>query len=279
MMSDATPRRFIHHSSLIILLLALTCAKAPQPPAAQEVRRVVSLAPNITEIAFAAGCGAKIVGTDNFSDAPAEAAKLPKVGGVEPDIEKIVALKPDLVIASSSAAHPALRRALAAVHVRLLVIRTDRMSEIATAMTTIGHAAGCNSEDAVNAFNRSVENNRRFRKTPPRLLFAAWTDPLYIAGRETFLDDVFALVGAQNAVDVKGWPQYSLENFMAHPPDVLLYPGRSVTAEAVQKLLGRAHLPIRAIAVDENVFTRPGPRLPAAASEINRICDEWERSH
>ena len=271
-------RPFIVHRSSFIVLLVLSCAKVPAPTQHAH-HRLITLAPNITEIVFAVGCGGQIVGTDNFSDQPADAAHLPKVGGVEPDVEKIVSLKPDLVIASSSGVHPALRRALAAVHIPLLVIRTDRLSDIATAMITVGRATGCDPNRAVAAFNQSVENNRRWRTHAPRVLFAVWTDPLYIAGRKTFIDDLYEVSGAENAADVDGWPQYSLESFMAHPPDILIYPNRSVTPQAVRALLGRAHVAPMAVGVDENTFTRPGPRVSAAAEALNRIEDEWERSH
>ena len=85
----------VHLSSFIVCLAA--CAPA-EPPAAHLPRRVVSLAPNVTEIVFALGAGDRLVGTDDFSDEPARAKSLPKVGGVQPDVEKIVALRPDLVI-------------------------------------------------------------------------------------------------------------------------------------------------------------------------------------
>src|SRR5712691_1628485 len=127
-------RPFIVHRSSFIVLLFLACAQ--QQPRTQLAQRVVTLAPNITEIVFAVGCGSKVVGTDNFSNMPAAAARLPKVGGVEPDVEKIVALHPDLDIASASGVHPGLRRALGAVHMPLLIIRTERLPDIAIAMTT-----------------------------------------------------------------------------------------------------------------------------------------------
>src|SRR5712692_1865036 len=134
-------RRFIVHRSSFIVLLAICCAKPEYAPHA--VRRIVTLAPNVTEMTFAVGCGPQIVGTDNFSDYPEAVKRLPKVGGVEPDIEKIVALHPDLVIASASNAHPNLRRALAAVRLPLLVIPTDRLSHISRGMAIIAQRAEC----------------------------------------------------------------------------------------------------------------------------------------
>src|SRR5713226_2776123 len=149
-------RRFIVHRSSFIVLLAICCAKPASPPIA--VRRIVTLAPTVTEMAFAVGCGPKIVGTDNFSDYPEAVKRLPKVGGVEPDIEKIVSLHPDLVIASASNAHPNLRRALEAAHLTLMVITTDHLSQVETSMRDIGRALGCPNPPRVA---EALEKQRR----------------------------------------------------------------------------------------------------------------------
>jgi len=266
--------QFIVHRSSFIALLAICCAKPAEAP--HRVSRIVTLAPNITEMAFAAGCGAKIAGTDNFSDYPEVVKQLPKVGGVDPDVEKIAALHPDLVIASSSGLHPSLRRAMKTIRVPLLVIKTDRLAEIAPAMQTIEQSAGCR---AIVTITIDLERQRRPRAKSPKVMFAVWTNPLYVAGSNTFVGDLITLTGASNAVAAPGWPQYSLETFAAHPPDLLLYPIRSVTPEAVGDLLRRAKVHVDAVGVDENVFTRPGPRVAIAAAELNRILDQWERSH
>jgi iron complex transport system substrate-binding protein len=267
-------KRFIPHPSALIPLLILACAQPQEKP--REIRRVVSLAPNVTEMLFALGCGPKVVGTDTFSDYPEGVNRLPRVGGVEPNIERIVSLHPDLVIASASNAHPNLRRALEAARVPLMVITTDHLSQVETSMRDMGRALGCPNPPRVA---EALEKERRKRAKPPTILFAVWTNPLYVAGSGSFVDDLFVLTGARNAVSAPGWPQYSFESFAAHPPDVLLYPSRSVKREAVDELLRRAHVHVDAVAVDENLFTRPGPRMPMAASELNRILDQWEKSH
>ena len=266
--------RHIPHPSSLIPVLILACAQPQEKP--HEIRRIVSLAPNVTEMIFAAGCGANVVATDNFSDYPEAVKRLLKVGGVTPDVEKIAAMHPDLAIVSSSNAHPNLRRALAAAHVPLLVIRTDRLDQIAPAIAKIQHDAGCSAPVTIGTV---LEKQRRMRAKSPSVMFAVWTDPLYVAGSATYFDDLLKLTGARNAVSTTGWPTYSLETFVAHPPDLLLYPNRSVTAPAVAALLRRAHAKVETIAVDENVFTRPGPRVVAAAAELNRILDQWGKSH
>jgi iron complex transport system substrate-binding protein len=225
---------------------------------------------------FALGCGSKVVGTDTFSDYPEAVNRLPRVGGVEPNIEKIVTLHPDLVIASASNAHPNLKRALEAVHVPLMVITTDRLSQIESSMRDMERALGCPAHASVAG---ALEKQHRKRAKSPSILLAVWTSPLYVAGKGSFVDDLFVLTGAHNAVSAPGWPQYSFESFAAHPPDLLLYPSRSVKREAVDELLRRANVRVDAVAVDENLFTRPGPRVPMAAAALNRILDQWEQSH
>src|SRR5438128_3694683 len=208
----------IPHPSALIPLLALACAQ-PQPTA-HAVHRVVSLAPNITEIIFAIGAGERVAGRDDFSDFPAAAKRLPRVGGVQPNLEQIAALHPDLVVANASNMHPNLVRALGALQIPLLVIRCERLQDIPTAMTRIGARLGVDPRNAVASFQQRLQAQRRQRAQSPRVLFVVWTNPLYIPGRQTFIDDLFALTGATNAAEVNGWPQYSLESFVARRPDL-----------------------------------------------------------
>ena len=239
----------------------------------REIRRAVTLSPNLTEMIFALGAGDRIVGADDFSNYPAPAKKLPKVGGMQPNIEKIVALKPDVVFASTEGNHPNLAPALAAANIPLFVVRTDRLAEIPVAMRRLASLLHT-SEDAVGELERAVAAQKRTRATSPRLLFAVWTDPLYVAGRNTFTDDLYALTGARNAVEVTGWPQYSLESFVAAPPDILLYPRGAVTPQQVDALMKRVPgLRTRVIAVNEDIFQRPGSRMAEVAQALNAILD------
>lgn len=260
---------------LVTCYSLLACAKPENATHAPE--RVVSLAPNVTEMIYTLGAGDRVVGTDDFSDSPAPAKALPKVGGVQPDVEKIVALKPDLVIANAAGLHPNVSRALGAVHIPLVVVRNERLADIAVSMRAIGDALGVKSDSAIAALNAALDAQRKSRLRPPRVMLAVWTDPLYVGGRDTFADDLFRLAGAENAVSVTGWPQYSLESFVAAPPDLLLVPDKSVGPAQVDALLNRASVHGLTVArVDEAIFTRPGPRVPLAAKRLNAILDAWE---
>lgn len=252
-----------------LAVLFLACHREPAPGT-----RVVSLAPNVTEMIYALGDGDVLAGTDAASDFPIAAKALPKVGnGLTPNIEKIVALRPTLVVAIAAGLHPNLPRALAAQQIPLLVVRTDRLADVPRAMSTIRDRIGRARTPAVAAMLHALQQQRRTRAKPPRILFVVWGDPLYIAGRETFTDDLFGICGVRNAASVSGWPQYSLESLIAAPPDLLLYPDRSVSRAQIEALAARAKLTCPLIAVDENVFVRPGPRMAEAAAALNRIVD------
>ena len=241
-----------------------------------NIRRVVTLAPNLTEMIFAIGAGDRIVGADDFSNYPTAASALPKVGGMQPNIEKIVALKPDIVFASTEGNHPNLAPALAAAKIPLFVIRTDRLGEIPIAMDRLGEMLDApGTEEAVRELESAVIAQRRTRTNAPRVMFAVWTDPLYVAGRKTFTDDLFEITGARNSVDVTGWPQYSLESLVASPPRILLYPRGAVTPQQVDALVKRIPgVRMRVVSVNEDIFQRPGPRMAEAAKTLNAILDE-----
>src|SRR5438128_10938823 len=133
-----TRPRLIHHSSFIIhpfFVLLLACTKPAQP---HPIHHVVALSPNLTEIVFAVGAGDAIVATDDYSDSPPAAKRLPKVGGMQPSLERIVAAKPDLVLAPSSADYTSLSAALKANHIPVEILRTDRIAEIVPVMQRLG---------------------------------------------------------------------------------------------------------------------------------------------
>ncbi len=229
---------------------------------------------------FAVGAGEYVVATDDFSNEPAAAARLPKVGGLQPNVEKIASLRPDLVLATTNGNHPNLAPALAAVSIPLFVVKTDRLAEIASAGERLGALLnGSRPREFVRDLRDGIAKQKRTRARSPRVLFAVYADPLYVAGRDTFSDDLFVLTGARNAVEAKGWPQYSLEALLAGAPDIIIHPAKSVTREQIEQLFARTPELARQVTietVDEDRFTRPGPRVVIAAKELNAIIDRWE---
>ncbi len=253
---------------------------ARQVAVPSKIQRVVTLAPNLTEIVFAIGAEELLVATDSFSDTPDAARRLPKVGGLNPSAEKISEARPDVVIATTNGNPPSLAASLESAHIPLFVLRTDRLDDIPRAMETLGRLlAADRSVDAAEAVRTGVERQRRTRVKAPRVLFAVWADPLYAGGRETFADDLLHLTGAENSVPVRGWPQLSLESVAANPPDIIIYPDRSIAPAQIRALVERipALRSAKIVAVDENLFTRPGPRVAETAAALNALLDRWER--
>jgi ABC-type hemin transport system substrate-binding protein len=267
----------IRNSILSCALLLVACSRGTPSPHA--VHRVVTLSPNLTEIVFAIGAGNDVVATDDYSDDPPAAKRLPKVGGVQPSLERIVAAKPDLVLAPAIADYASLSAALKANHIPIEIIRTDRIAEVIPVMQRLGKELEApKTDDVVRAIRDGLARATRKRARSPRILFVAWADPLYVGGRETFIDDLFAVTGAQNAVQVKKWPQYSVESVLASPPDIVLYTNHVDIApllRAAPELRNRAMI----VAIDENRYARPGPRVVDAAADLDGIIDRWEKSH
>ena len=159
------------------------------------------------------------------------------------------------------------------------MIRTDRLAEITGAMDRVGRLLDApRREEAVRALEAAVQAQRRTRARRPRVMFLVWTDPLYVGGRNTFTDDLLVLAGAENAVAVNGWPQYSLESLLAQPPELILYPRGAVTPQQIAALQARVpEMKAEIVAVDEDIFQRPGPRMADAARALNAILDARER--
>ncbi len=260
---------------LLVSCLLLFACEQRAPAVTASAHRVVTLAPSVTEMLFAMGCGADVIGTDDFSDFPPAARALPKVGRMQPDLERIAALKPDLVIGIAASSHPKLRSALDALHIPLVIVSTERLDDIPAVMRQLGTRLSCaHRDDAVRALRDALERQRRTRSPSPRVLFAAWADPLYVAGRETYADDIFHLTGASNAIEATGWPTLSIETIILHPPDLIIYPGQAIPRAQIDSLLARG-VHAQAVPVNESIFGRPGPRMAEAAAALNKILDTW----
>jgi ABC-type Fe3+-hydroxamate transport system substrate-binding protein len=252
-------------------------------------RRVVSLAPNLTEIIAFIGGEGLLAGVDDFSDQPPSARLLPRVGGADPSVEAIVALQPDLVIGRTNGSHPALAAALGDLGIPLYLVRTERVADVSRAMSQLGALLHLgNAERARSAFDASLEVQRRSRDSRPKVLFMVWPDPLFVAAHQTYADDLIELAGGDTALssDVDGWPQLSIEPLMKSSPDIIIYPDRAVKAAHLQRLVAgdprwRAITAVQrgmVIPVEDDIFSRQGPRLALAAAELNAIIDRWEKS-
>lgn len=169
----------------------------------QPARRIISLAPHITELVFAAGAGDRLVGVTSYSDYPEAAKKLPVVGGYSTlDLEAIVALKPDLVIAWQTGNSPAHVAKLKALGLPVFINQPNRILDVATSVERIAELGGTAEAGraAASAFRaRHAELRSRYGDRPRvRMFYEIWNVPLRTVSGEHLISDVIQLCGGTN---------------------------------------------------------------------------------
>lgn len=236
--------------------------------------RIVSLAPSATEILFALGAGERIVATDDFSDFPAEAKALPKLGGVRTSPEKIVALKPDLVLAISSGNLPA---QLDALGQPLFIFDPNDLDGVYKNILAVGNLVDqepralqivADMRSRIDAIGEKAKQ----AKTKPRVLHEVdSTDPtrIFVAGPRNFIDSMISICGGSNvAADAAmKFPTFSAEQIVARAPEIIVLADYrfGTTPGMVRARPGWSAIPaVREGAIypiDDDLVSRPGPRI------------------
>jgi iron complex transport system substrate-binding protein len=258
-------------------------------------RHVVSLAPNITEILFALGLGDRIVGVTDYCNYPPAAARLPKVGGfVNPNPEAILALHPDLVVATPNVGNRPFVERLMAAGARVEVVQARDVSEIFPAIEAIAAACGAPAagKELIAKLRADLahESARVASLGRPKTLFCIQVEPLIAAGPGSYPADLLALAGAENVVPASAgtYPALSLEEVIRSAPELIvqsLMDSRD-GASGSQSLLAfwgrwpsipavRTHR-VRTLAGD--LVLRPGPRVAqGVAALIDLVHPEADR--
>lgn len=209
----------------VLLAVLAACGHA----ATAESLRIVSLAPHLTELAYAAGAGDALVGTVEYSDYPQAARDLPRVGdGWRVDTERLLALRPDLVLAWESGTPADTIRRLEALQLRVATIPTYRLADVPAALRTIGRIAGTPAvaEPAAASFETEVERLRaRYSRQPALSVFIQIDDePLYTVSRRHVISEIVELCGGRNvfAELAQVAPPVAIEAVLARDPQVVL---------------------------------------------------------
>ncbi|MDR2837855.1 MAG: cobalamin-binding protein [Azonexus sp.] len=199
---------------------------------AQPAQRIVTLAPHLAELLFAAGAGEKLVGAVDYSDYPPAAKKAPRVGGYDRlDLEAVAALKPDLALAWASGNSAAQIDRLRALGLTVYVSEPSRMASVASQIEDLGQLAG--SEAAANTaarrFRERLENLRatNAKKPPVRVFYELWNAPLMTIGGSQIISDVITLCGGVNVfagIDRKA-ATVSIEAVLAADPEAIIATG------------------------------------------------------
>jgi len=250
--------------------------------------RVVSTAPSITEILFALGLGDSVAGVTTYCRYPPEATRKPKVGTfLNPNLEAILSLRPDLVISGPGQIPPGAR--MPQMKLRILEVPHDTVDGMLAAIARIGEATGVPAQAArlqksIREGLAQVERGTSHRpkvstmfvigRTPGRL------DGLVVVGRASYLNEVMRIAGGRNAFEdaAAAYPRVNLEEILARQPEVIIDMGdmadpAGVTEEqkrAAKTLWNQAPSLVavktrRVHAVASDIFVVPGPRVVEAA--------------
>jgi iron complex transport system substrate-binding protein len=244
----------------------------------------VSLAPNLTEVLFALGAGDQVVGVSAFSTEPPEARRRPVVGGdINPSLERIVGLRPDLVLTATTANRPLDAERLTRLGLPVYVSRAERMTLVPATIRAVGRLVG--REAAGEALARTVEGEvaavvAAVRDVPRRsVLFVLWEQPLMVVAGGNHVDDLLALAGGANvAREAPGsFPRYSMEEILVRQPEVILIATHGTEPDASLQRRWSRWDTLRAVreqrvhAIDGNPVLRPGPRIGQGLAMLARL--------
>ena len=216
-------------SPLLQAAVTLTGADGQQLRLSTPAQRIVSLAPDLTELVYAAGSGATLVGTSAYSDYPAAAKQLPRIGDAfRVDTERVLALRPDLVLAWQGGTPVSLIERLRTLNLPVLVIGTQRLADIASNLESIGRATG--HEEAAHAAAQSfLEGLDQLRKAyanrdPVRVFYEISATPLYTIGGTQIINRMLELCGGRNVfADLHPLAaSVSLESVLARDPQAVV---------------------------------------------------------
>lgn len=240
--------------------------------------KIISLAPSNTEILYALGLEDRVVGVTEYCDYPEAARQKPQIGGYSTvDVEKVVAIQPDLILAASLHQDEVVPR-LEGLNLTVLVLAPRTIGEVLDAISLVGAVAG----KAEEATNLTAEMEGRIKavtdKTAlpeeqrPRVLYVLWHNPLMTVGSETRIHELIERAGGINIAQdlTEEYPKISLEAVIMANPQVIIAgsghgSGQDIPVQfalAEPRLAGvEARLNNRVYEIDSNLTSRPGPRI------------------
>lgn len=244
-------------------------------------RRIVALVPAITETVLAIGAGDRLVGRTDYDKGPA-VERLPSVGGgLDPSIEKIVSLHPDVVIGWETSGRAELHDRLAALGIPMFSVKIEDTTDVFRSLRSLSRLTGREraGDSVAAAIRRDLDAVRASVASSPRpsVFFMVWNDPPMTAGAKTFVSQVIEVAGGRNAFADQAalWPNVSIEEIVRRQPDYVLVPvGEQGMArvEALKTAAGwrelRALQSGRGVTVPSQVVNQPGPHLAEAARAI-----------
>ncbi|MBC7085169.1 MAG: cobalamin-binding protein [Methanomethylovorans sp.] len=251
----------------------------------EKPERIVSLIPSNTEILFAVGAGDAVVGVTSYDNYPPEVEGISKVGGYASiDIESIVNLEPDVILAYSANGNETLDT-LKKLGLTVITLDAATMDDILHNIELAGTITG-HEEEALKltAGMKEIIGNIGSQTAGipeterPGVLFLVSFDPMYVAGKDSFPDSLIKLAGGRNIVESRKWPQISLEEVVDKNPQIIICSGMGTYGNTIKQQVMNNSMIAMTDAVknqrvyvisDSNIIERPGPRIVQGLEEIH----------
>ncbi|MCL2102452.1 MAG: cobalamin-binding protein [Syntrophorhabdaceae bacterium] len=250
-------------------------------------RRVVSLAPSLTEMIFLLGKESVLVGVTKFCNYPPAASSLPKIGGMtDPNVERIITLSPDLVLCTTDGNSRERVLTLERMGIPCFAVAPQNIKAVFASIERIGTLIGSADRARTEAaeLERRVEAVRlsicKRGEAAPRVLFVVSTSPIIVAGSATFMDELLGLAGARNAAGAfrSMYPRFSVEELVVSAPDIIFIAAMKGVERFSPDLTKWKDIPAfrdgAVFNIDGDLVTRPGPRLVTALEKISAILAE-----
>ncbi|MDQ0216423.1 iron complex transport system substrate-binding protein [Oikeobacillus pervagus] len=252
----------------------------------KQPKRIIPLIPSNTEIAFSLGLDKEIVGVTDNDTYPEQVKDIEKVGGLEINLEKIVALKPDLVLAHNSNAHNSKEgfKQMEEAGIQVLVVNDAKnFDEVYESIEMIGKATGKVKEadtliDDMKADLEKIKEKATEIKDDEKKRVMIEISPapeIYAAGKNTFMQEMLDIIHAENVVEQEGWPQLNQEAIIEMDPDVIVATHGFYTKNPIEKILSRKGWEDMKAIKNKQVFevhadlvNRTGPRLIEGVEEL-----------
>lgn len=264
---------------LFVWLVSALFAKKPKAADSAYPKSIVALSPSAAEILFAVGAGDQVSAVSEFTDYPAEAAAKPVVGGFDGktlSIETIMSFRPDLVYLTEGM-HNFLIATLESNGIAYYISKGDSIASVEQEILDVGKLTGHDKEakKVVDGMEKKLAKVAKKTGTPVKVYYEVWNAPYMSVGTTSFINDVIVKAGGENIFGdlTDAYPMVSEESIISRQPAVILIPSSSgQAASSVVLRNGWADIPAvknnKVFVVDDNVYTRPGPRIADVVEEM-----------
>lgn len=247
-----------------------------QVTVSRNVERVISLAPSLTEMVYAIGAGEKLIGVTTYCNYPEAAKAVQKVGDTQtPDIERIIALRPDVILISTDSQLQSFMKTLDERGIAVYVIQSKELDDVFGDMKRLGTLLG--TEKAADETVAALQSRVDALSTRPNVFVQISREPLFTIGSDSFITKLVETAGGVSVTkDIpSGYPKLSKETAAASDPDLIILSDSEDNREPNDAFKNsKAFKNGRIYRIDADILSRPGPRMVDALEQMARMIGE-----